>query len=129
MERVRSGQHGCDEVAVALESGDAVEALRIADGVEVDELPTTERRARFCVYVARAHALRHDDAATVVLLLQAERHASESGPPQRAGPGAGAGGPAPGASLAHAEAARPCRTAGPAGLTRRVSVTSGSLLP
>ncbi|MGH8900105.1 MAG: helix-turn-helix domain-containing protein [Egibacteraceae bacterium] len=68
---------GVYEVAVALEAGDPVEALRVADRVEVDELPTAERRARFCVYVARAHALDRNDAATVGLLLEAERHSPE----------------------------------------------------
>ncbi|MGH8903363.1 MAG: helix-turn-helix domain-containing protein [Egibacteraceae bacterium] len=87
-ERVGSGRNdyweafgpanvGVIGVAVALEAGDPVEAMRVADTVEVDELPTAERRARFCVYVARGHALRLDDAATVGLLLEAERHSPE----------------------------------------------------
>jgi hypothetical protein len=66
------------EIMVALESGDPIEALRIADSVEVDELPSPESRARFCLHVAHAHALRHDDAATVTLLLEAERHSAEA---------------------------------------------------
>ncbi|MGH8898053.1 MAG: helix-turn-helix domain-containing protein, partial [Egibacteraceae bacterium] len=37
----------------------------------------TERRARLCIDVAGAHALGQDDAATVTLLLEAERHAFE----------------------------------------------------
>ncbi|MGH8900093.1 MAG: helix-turn-helix domain-containing protein [Egibacteraceae bacterium] len=68
---------GAIGVAVALEAGDPVEALRVADTVEVDELPSAERRARFCIDTARAHILRQDDAATVGLLLEAEGHASE----------------------------------------------------
>jgi hypothetical protein len=51
-----------------------VEALRIADRVEVEELPTAERRTRCCLYVAHANALRRDDAAAVAFLLEAERH-------------------------------------------------------
>lgn len=68
---------GTIEVAVALESGDAVEALRIADRVEVDELPMAERRARFCLSAAKARVLRGDDGAAVALLLEGERHSSE----------------------------------------------------
>jgi hypothetical protein len=68
---------GVHEVAVALESGDPVEALRRADRVEVGELPHAERRAGFCIETAHAHLLRHDDAATVALLLEAERHSPE----------------------------------------------------
>ncbi|MGH8934170.1 MAG: hypothetical protein ACRDZO_26905 [Egibacteraceae bacterium] len=66
------------EMGVSLEAGDPVEALRIADAVEVDELPSAESRARFCIYAARAHAVRRDDAATVLQLLEAERHSPES---------------------------------------------------
>jgi transcriptional regulator with XRE-family HTH domain len=43
---------GAHEVAVALEEGDAAEALRRADEVEVDELPTAGRRSRFLIDVA-----------------------------------------------------------------------------
>ncbi|MGH8884062.1 MAG: hypothetical protein ACRDYX_02580 [Egibacteraceae bacterium] len=68
---------GAHEVAVALESGDAVEAVRLADHVEVDQLPIPERRAHCLIDIARAHALRHDDAATVAVLLEAERHSPE----------------------------------------------------
>ncbi len=69
---------GTHEVEVALEAGDAVEALRVADTVEVDELPTAENRARFSIEAAHAHALGLDDAATVALLLEAERHSAET---------------------------------------------------
>jgi transcriptional regulator with XRE-family HTH domain len=68
---------GAHEVAVELELGDVTEALRIADGVEVDELPVNSRRVRFLVDVASAHELRRDDAATVSVLLEAERYSPE----------------------------------------------------
>ena len=68
---------GAHEVKVTLEMGDPVEALRLADRVEVDELPTGERRARFALWVAHAHVLRHDDAAAVGWMLEAERHSAE----------------------------------------------------
>jgi hypothetical protein len=65
------------EATVAVESGDAVEALRIADGVEVNELASEALRARFSIRVAHAHMLRRDDAGAVALLLEAEWHAAE----------------------------------------------------
>lgn len=68
---------GANKVMVALESGDAVEALRIADTVEVDEMPTPWRRARFLIDVAHAHVLRRDDGTAVAVLLEAERHGPE----------------------------------------------------
>jgi hypothetical protein len=68
---------GAHEVAVALELGDVTEALRIADGVELDELSVNSRRVRFLVDIARAHELRRDDPATVSVLLEAERYSPE----------------------------------------------------
>ncbi|MGH8898252.1 MAG: helix-turn-helix domain-containing protein [Egibacteraceae bacterium] len=69
---------GAHEVAVALESGDAREALRLADHIDIDELPMAQRRAEVLIDVAQAHGLLQDDAATVALLLEAERHAPET---------------------------------------------------
>ncbi len=68
---------GAHEIAIALESGDATEALRIADGIDVDELPMPSRRAEVLIDVAHAHGLRQDDAAVVGALLEAEYHAPE----------------------------------------------------
>jgi hypothetical protein len=68
---------GVHEVAVALESGDPVEAVRLAEDVDVEALPYAERRATFCIDTAHAYQLRHDHAATVGFLLEAERHAPE----------------------------------------------------
>jgi transcriptional regulator with XRE-family HTH domain len=68
---------GAHEVTVALETGNAVEALRTADRVEVEQLPTAARRARFLLDTAHAHGLRKDDAAAVAVLLEAERHSPE----------------------------------------------------
>jgi hypothetical protein len=68
---------GAIGVTVALETGNAVEALRIADAVEVEELPNAGRRARFLFDVGHAHVLRRDDGAAVAVLLEAERHAPE----------------------------------------------------
>ncbi|MGH8904271.1 MAG: helix-turn-helix domain-containing protein [Egibacteraceae bacterium] len=87
-ERVGEGRNDYDEafgpanvsaheIAVALEAGDAVEALRRADDLDVEELPYAERRARVLIDVAHACMLRHDDGSTVAVLLEAERHAPE----------------------------------------------------
>jgi hypothetical protein len=64
------------EIAVALEAGDPVEALRVADRLNVEELPHPERRARPPIDVAQAHCIRRDDGPAVAL-LEAERHANE----------------------------------------------------
>ncbi|MGH8908104.1 MAG: helix-turn-helix domain-containing protein [Egibacteraceae bacterium] len=68
---------GAIEVAIALESEDAFEALRIADRVEVEELPSAERRARFCIDVARAYSLQSNDQAMVLMVKEATRHAPQ----------------------------------------------------
>ncbi|MGH8901459.1 MAG: helix-turn-helix domain-containing protein [Egibacteraceae bacterium] len=65
------------EIAVALEAGDAVEALRRADGLDVEALPVAARRARVLIDVAQAHELRRDDGSAVAVLLEAECHAPE----------------------------------------------------
>lgn len=65
------------EVAVELEFGDPVEALRLADGVEVEQLPNEERPATFLIDVGHARSLRRDDAAVVAVLLEAERFAPQ----------------------------------------------------
>ncbi len=69
---------GAHEVSVALEAGDAVYALQLADTVDVGGLQNEQRRASFLVHVAHAHALRRDDAATVAVLLEAERHSAQT---------------------------------------------------
>jgi transcriptional regulator with XRE-family HTH domain len=59
-------------VAVAVELGNAAEALELADGVDPSAL-SPERRARFLVDVARAHAQRRAVASAVAALTEAER--------------------------------------------------------
>jgi transcriptional regulator with XRE-family HTH domain len=58
-------------VAVAVELGDAGEALHIAQGVNPSAL-SPERRARFLVDVARAHAQRRHVGEAIAALLDAE---------------------------------------------------------
>jgi hypothetical protein len=61
-------------VAVAVELGDAREAIRRAPEVDLDQMPAhlTERRARFLIDVARGHAQVQDDAPAIDALTEAE---------------------------------------------------------
>lgn len=62
------------QVAVAIELGDAREALRHVPAVRLDRMPKplTERRARCLIDVARSYAQVTDDAAAIDALMQAE---------------------------------------------------------
>ncbi|OHV44907.1 helix-turn-helix transcriptional regulator [Pseudofrankia sp. BMG5.36] len=63
-------------VAVAVELGDAGEALERAADIDLDGL-SPERRARFLIDVARANAQRRARGEAVTALLEAERIAPE----------------------------------------------------
>jgi Helix-turn-helix domain len=63
---------GLQEVAVAVELGDAGRALRVAASVDTSSL-SAERRARMLIEVARAHAQRRQTHEAVVSLIQAEQ--------------------------------------------------------
>jgi hypothetical protein len=63
-------------VAVAIELGDAGEALEIADKLDASGL-SAERQARFLVDVARAHAQRRQIGEATAALVRAERLAPE----------------------------------------------------
>lgn len=62
------------QVAVAIELGDAHEALRHVPAVRLDRMPKplTERRARCLIDVARSYAQVWDDVAAIDALMQAE---------------------------------------------------------
>jgi transcriptional regulator with XRE-family HTH domain len=62
---------GLQEVAVAVELGDAGRALRTAAAVDTSGL-SAERRARLLIEVARAHAQRRQAPEAVATLRQAE---------------------------------------------------------
>jgi tetratricopeptide (TPR) repeat protein len=66
-------------VQVAAELGDGREVLRRAKSVEPTCLPVhlVERRSHFLIDVARGHAHRADDSASLAMLLEAERLAPE----------------------------------------------------
>lgn len=62
------------QVAVAIELGDARDALRHVPALQLDRMPKplTERRARCLIDVARSYAHVRDDAAAIDALIQAE---------------------------------------------------------
>jgi hypothetical protein len=66
-------------VAIAIELGDARQALQHLHSVDLDRMPPelTERQARFLIDVARTYASVHDDSAAIDALLGAERIAPE----------------------------------------------------
>ncbi|WP_328380749.1 helix-turn-helix domain-containing protein (plasmid) [Streptomyces sp. NBC_00440] len=64
-------------VSVEMLDGNAVEGLRLADKVDTDQLPSRERRMTFGLEVARCYALRREDAAVLVHLLELEVLAPE----------------------------------------------------
>lgn len=64
-------------VAVAIELGDAREAIKQIPRVKLDRLPDelTERRSRFLIDVARSYEQVGDDQAAIDALIEAERTA------------------------------------------------------
>ncbi len=66
-------------VAVAIELGDAREAVQRVPEVNLGRLPPhlRERRARFLIDVARSHAQVQDDAAAIGALTEAEDIAAD----------------------------------------------------
>jgi transcriptional regulator with XRE-family HTH domain len=65
------------QVAVLAEAGEAADALRTADELDLSQLRSVERRASHLLAVARAHEARGDDAAVLLTLLRLEREAPE----------------------------------------------------
>jgi hypothetical protein len=63
-------------VSVEMEAGEASEALRLADDVDVSRSPSLERRTTFALEVARCYDQRRDDPGVFLHLVNAE----ESGP-------------------------------------------------
>lgn len=59
-------------VAVELENGDPGEALRVADGVDITKIASTERQYAHLIHVARCYELQGNDTAVLVHLKMAE---------------------------------------------------------
>lgn len=64
-------------VSIEMESGDASEALRLADDVDPSGVPSLERSFTFSLEVARCYDLRREDAAALLELLELEKLAPE----------------------------------------------------
>jgi endonuclease/exonuclease/phosphatase family metal-dependent hydrolase len=67
------------KVAIAVELGNAGEALANASNVNLDAFPQSlsERRARYLIDVARSHALVRDRSEAINALLKSEKIAPE----------------------------------------------------
>lgn len=64
-------------LGVEMEAGETTEALRIADQVDIDGLPSLERQFTFKLQVAMCYAQRREDAAVLVHLLDLETLSAE----------------------------------------------------
>lgn len=64
-------------VSIEMESGEAAEALRLADEVDATGVPSLERAFTFSLEVANCHNLRGDVAAALLELLELEKVAPE----------------------------------------------------
>jgi transcriptional regulator with XRE-family HTH domain len=63
---------GLHAMSVEMESGEAAEALRLADDIDVSALPSLERQTTFALEVARCYEQRRDDPGVLLHLLSAE---------------------------------------------------------
>jgi transcriptional regulator with XRE-family HTH domain len=63
--------------SIEMEAGETSEALRLADAIDTRQCPSIERRATFCLDLARCYHLRHEDAGTILHLLAAEQESGE----------------------------------------------------
>ncbi len=64
-------------VSIEAEAGEAGQALRLADGVDLTRCPSIERRATFALELARCYDQRHDDPGVLLHLLAAYDEAPE----------------------------------------------------
>jgi hypothetical protein len=64
-------------VTIEAEAGEAAQALRLADDVDVARCPSIERRATFALELARCYDQRRDDPGVLLHLLTAHNEAPE----------------------------------------------------
>ncbi|GHJ36026.1 helix-turn-helix domain-containing protein [Streptomyces sp. TS71-3] len=64
-------------LSIEMLAGESAEGLRVADHVDISQLPSRERQWTFTLEVARCYDLRRDDAAVLVHLLALEELSSE----------------------------------------------------
>ncbi|MEC3919947.1 helix-turn-helix domain-containing protein [Nocardia sp. CDC160] len=68
---------GLYAIAVELQAGDAIEALRITETLDMTECPSVERRFTCALDLARAYELRRQETGVLLHLLDAEQSAPE----------------------------------------------------
>ncbi|MGH8883728.1 MAG: helix-turn-helix domain-containing protein [Egibacteraceae bacterium] len=68
---------GMHSISVEMEAGEASEALRLADDVDVSRLPSIERQMTFYLELARCYDQRREDPAVLLHLFSAERLSPE----------------------------------------------------
>lgn len=64
-------------MSLEMETGEASEALRLADDIDASVLPSLERRTTFALEVARCYEQRRDDPGVLVHLTNAEKTGPE----------------------------------------------------
>lgn len=64
-------------LSIEMLAGESAEGLRVADQVDISQLPSRERQWTFTLEVARCYDLRRDDAAVLVHLLALEELSRE----------------------------------------------------
>jgi transcriptional regulator with XRE-family HTH domain len=68
---------GLHAVSIEMETGEAAEALRLADDIDVSGSPSLERRTTFALEVARCYEQRRDDPGVFLHLVNAEASGPE----------------------------------------------------
>jgi len=68
---------GLHAVSVEMETGEAAQALRLADDIDGSASPSLERRTTFALEVARCYEQRRDDPAVFLHLMNAESSGPE----------------------------------------------------
>ena len=64
-------------MSLEMETGEAAEALRLADDIDASALPSLERRTTFALEVARCYEQRRDDPGVLLHLMNAEASGPE----------------------------------------------------
>ncbi|MGW3352641.1 helix-turn-helix domain-containing protein [Nonomuraea rubra] len=68
---------GLHTVSVEMQAGEVSEALYVADRLDVNQSPSLERRMTFALEIARCYDQRHEDAAVILHLMNAEASGPE----------------------------------------------------
>lgn len=68
---------GLHAVSVEMEMGEAGEALRLADDINISRTPSLERKTTFALEIARCYEQRRDDPGVFLHLVNAEASGPE----------------------------------------------------